>query len=445
MILLSWAFPRRRFFALRFVVTGAAAMFSLRMGATGETFEREFSFQRATAKAENLVDPSQKYSDLKTFGFEEINRSTLQQSELGVGNAKPFRFSIAVPEGNYAVAITGAGHASSEQIPLTIRSESRRLMVESWSPESSGETRTFNVNVRNASLPPPPQNAPGRSQVSLNEREINSFTWDNKLTLEFSGSSVFVSKILVRAISCPTIFLAGDSTVTDQPTEPAASWGQMLPRFMTATVAVANHAESGETLKSFLYEMRLSKVLSQLAPGDYVFIEFGHNDEKKQWPVNYVDANTTYKAYLRTYIAEVRLRGATPVLVTPIQRRTFDEHGKIKNTHGEYPDAVRQVAAEESITLVDLDRASTTFYEALGPEDAPRAFNNGGKDATHHNNYGAYELAKCVAQQISASPLPLAAAVTADAKGFNPSHPDDVNRFALPASADRSQAAIRGN
>src|SRR5690606_28534774 len=116
---------------------------------------------------------------------------------------------------------------------------------------------------------------------------------------------------------------------------------------------------------------RFAKVLSQLRPGDWVFLQFGHNDQKQQWPQTYVEARTTYRAYLRTYIAEIRLRGATPVLVTSMQRRTFDAHGRIRNTHGEYPQVVRELAAEEKLTLVDLDRMSVAFYEALGPEQAP--------------------------------------------------------------------------
>jgi len=108
------------------------------------------------------------------------------------------------------------------------------------------------------------------------------------------------------------VFLAGDSTVTDQPGDPGNSWGQMLPRFFGPGVAIANRAESGETLKSFITGLRLDKVLSQIERGDYLFIQFGHNDQKQQWPQTYVNAFTTYKTYLKAYIAEARLRGARP-------------------------------------------------------------------------------------------------------------------------------------
>jgi lysophospholipase L1-like esterase len=198
-------------------------------------------------------------------------------------------------------------------------------------------------------------------------------------------------------------------------------------------------------MKSFLSGLRLAKILSHIKSGDYLFIQFGHNDEKKNWPQTYVDAHTTYQAYLRVFIAEARLRGATPVLVTSMQRRTFDEHGKIRNTHGDYPAAVRAVASEEHVALIDLDRMSTAFYEALGPDRAPLAFNQHGKDATHHDNYGAYELAKCVVQGIRDTQLPLAALVADDFTGFDPSHPDSPDTFQLPASLAQHPIELRGN
>jgi hypothetical protein len=145
------------------------------------------------------------------------------------------------------------------------------------------------------------------------------------------------------------------------------------------------------------------------------------------------------------FIAEANLRGVTPVLVTSMQRRNFDEQSRIKNTHGDYPQAVRDVAREENIALIDLERMSVAFYEALGPERAPLAFSNGGKDPTHHNNYGAYELAKCVIQGIRDAKLPLATSIIDDFPRFNPAYPDSPDTFNLPASPARSELAPRGN
>ena len=128
-----------------------------------------------------------------------------------------------------------------------------------------------------------------------------------------------------------------------------------------------------------------------------------------------------------------------------MQRRNFDAQGKIRNSHGDYPQAVRDVAAEEKVALIDLDRMSCAFYEALGPERAPLAFSAGGKDITHHDNYGAYELAKCIIQGIRDAQLPLAAAIASDFTGFDPAHPDAPESFVLPASPQRSDVVPRGN
>jgi lysophospholipase L1-like esterase len=356
---------------------------------------------------------------------------------------QPWFFSVAAPEGSYRVTVTlGDARSGSDN---TIKAESRQLMLEHVTTRP-GEftTHSFLVNVRTPRVPPPEKNAPGGSAVLLNEREAGLLRWDDKLTLEFNGPAPRVSALAIEQVDVPVVYLAGDSTVTDQGYEPGASWGQMLPRFL-AGVAVANHAESGETMKSFLSGLRLAKILSQIKAGDWLFIQFGHNDEKRQWPQTYVEAHTTYKAYLKAFIAEARLRGATPVLVTPMQRRNFDEHGKIKNTHGDYPEAMREVAAEEKVALIDLERMSVAFYETLGPARAPLAFSAGGQDATHHNNYGAYELAKCVVQGIRDAGLPLAQFITGDFEGFDPARPDAPETFALPASPLRSNLAPRGN
>lgn len=359
-------------------------------------------------------------------------------------SGKPFYFSVAVPEGNWRVTVTFGDPAVASV--NTVKAESRRLVVERLAT-APGEfaTRSFIVNVRNRALPPPLKNAPGGSAVLTNDREEGSFTWDDKLTLEFNGGAPRVRTIALAPADVPTIYLLGDSTVTDQRWEDGASWGQMLPRFFGPDAAVANHAESGETLKSFVTGLRLAKVLSHLRAGDWVLIQFGHNDQKQQWPQTYVEASTTYKAWLRTFIAEIRLRGATPVLVTSPQRRNFDAQGRILNTHGGYPQAVREVAAEEQLALVDLEAASRALYEALGPELSPRLFANGRKDATHHNNLGAYLLAKCVVESLRDAKVHLAQHFVADLQPFDPTHPVNPDDFKLPASPLRSTIVPRGN
>jgi lysophospholipase L1-like esterase len=311
-------------------------------------------------------------------------------------------------------------------------------------PAGKTSTATFVVNVRNFKIPPPPKNAPGGDQVRLNDREQGVLHWDDKLTLEFDGKPCLSALDIRKMDDVPTVFIAGDSTVTDQPREPTTSWGQMLPVFFKPDVAIANHAESGETLKSFITGLRLDKILSQIRKGDYLFMQFGHNDQKESWPQTYVEPFTTYKQYLKVFIAEARRRGAIPVLVTPMQRRNFDG-GKIRNTLGDFPEAVRQTAAEEHVALIDLNKMSVAFYEALGPAKAPLAF-SGGTDVTHHSAYGAYELARCVVEGIRANKLDLARFLKDDYQTFDPAHPDSPETFNIPPSpGGRSTTPPRGN
>ncbi len=417
--------------AITFALSSACAL----AGSSPATSWKFVFTPRPEVSRATLVLAADNFSEARGYGFDLGTRPT--------DDGKPFFYSVVAPEGNYRVHVTFGDRQSASD--NTVKAETRQLMIEHVATKA-GEfvTRDFIVNVRNSQVPPPEKNAPGGSAVALNDREKNLLRWDDKLTLEFNGASPKIVALGIDRMDVPTVFLAGDSTVTDQGYEPAASWGQMLPRFLTG-VAVANHAESGETMKSFISGLRLAKLLSQVKAGDYLFIQFGHNDEKKNWPQTYVEAHTTYKAYLKVFIAEARLRGVTPVLVTPMQRRTFDSAGKIRNTHGDYPQAVREVAADEKVALIDLDRMSVAFYEALGPKESPLAFSAGGHDLTHHDNYGAYELAKCVVQGLREANLPLAKSIVADFTTFDPAHPDSPESFKLPASPMHSDIAPRGN
>lgn len=422
--------------AFLFPLFAIALLTDLR-AASAENGVRRFSFDPETSdKSAIAVTSTDIYTDQRGYGFD--------LGTMPTKNENPFFFSVAVPEGTYRVTIRfGARNESSSN---TVKAECRQLMLEQIET-TPGQfvSRDFIVNVRDASLPPPPKNAPGGSSVVLNERETGILRWDHKLTLEFNGTHPHIAAItVVPAPEIPTIFLAGDSTVTDQPQEPAASWGQMLPRFLSG-VAIANHAESGETMKSFLTELRLAKILSQIKTGDYLFIQFAHNDEKRQWPQTYVEAHTTYRAYLRVFIAEAKTHGATPVLVTSMQRRTFDAAGEIKNTHGDYPEVMREVAREENVPLIDLEKMSVAFYEALGPEKARLAFNGGGKDATHQDDYGAYELAKCVVNGIRDAHLPLTKNIVADFPAFDPAHPDAPESFIFAKTPGHTDIILRGN
>lgn len=344
---------------------------------------------------------------------------------------KPFFFSIALPEGSYRVTVKlgGAQHSTT-----TVWAEARRLMLEKVAVKANGSvTRKFDVNVRVPIIA-----GDASHTVRLKPREVGNLDWDAKLTLEFNGDHPSFRELRIEPIHEATIYLAGDSTVVDQDVEPWAAWGQMLPRFFRPGVVIANHAESGETTRSFVTEQRLAKVMSLIQPGDYLLIQFAHNDQKPN-AVSLED----YKKLLIDYIAQTRTKGATPVLVTSMNRRTFDAEGKITNSLAGYPDAMREVAAQQHVALIDLNAMSKTLFEALGPEGTLRAFmhypansfpnqTEAINDDTHFNGYGAYELARCVVHGIRQAKLPLRKYLAKDVADFNPATPDPVDTFSLP-------------
>jgi lysophospholipase L1-like esterase len=183
----------------------------------------------------------------------------------------------------------------------------------------------------------------------------------------------------------------------------------MLPRFFKPErVVVSNHAESGESLASFLGERRMDKLLTTLRAGDVLLIQFGHNDMKQTG-----DDAGPYKNYtrlLKQYVATARERGAIPVLVTPMHRITFDDSGKVTESLGDYPAAMRRVAKNEGVLLIDLNAMSREYYEAVGPEPIKAAF----VDDTHSNETAAYEFSRFIAAEIGRSDFPIAGEVVDD-------------------------------
>ena len=273
----------------------------------------------------------------------------------------------------------------------------------------------------------------GQVQLKDRERQAERAAWDDKLTLEFNNARPCVCALeITRADDVPTVYLLGDSTVCDQPLEPWNSWGQMLPRFLKPEVAVANHAESGESIRSSLGARRLEKVYSLMKPGDYVFAQFGHNDMKSTAP----NAVQTYKSDLKTFVANVRQRGGTAVLVTSVERR----NGVNGNTLGQYPETVRQVAQEDKVAMIDLHAMSKVLYAALGA-NIDKAF----QDGTHHNNYGSYLLAKCVVAGIRQNKMDLAKYIVDDFQGFDPGKPDPIESFSIPPSPMNTVTKPEGN
>lgn len=369
------------------------------------------------------VSVTNRYSPEAGYGFESPIR--LSAGKDFVSNPQPFSFSAKLPEGNYAVTVALGGAAASK---MTIKAEARRLVLERVKV-APGETvtRTFTVNVRC------PEFASG-GRVRLKQRELDTemVSWDDKLTLEFLGDNPSLRALELSPTNVPTIFVTGDSTVCDQPREPWNSWGQMLPRFFGPGVAVANYAQSGESIKSSLSAKRFDKVFSLMKTNDWLLVQFGHNDMKDKA----TNALAVYKSNLKKIVAQTRERGAMPVLVTSMERK----NGIEQDTLAGYPQTGRDVAQEDGVVLIDLHAMSKVFYRALGPHLA-KAF----QDGTHHNNYGSYELARCVVEGIRANVPALAKYLAIDAGRFDPAHPDDPEQFKMAVSTATDTKKPDGN
>jgi lysophospholipase L1-like esterase len=412
----------------RFCATAAIAA-ALGTCAWAQRVERtEYAFDFVNKKCADgviSVTPNSQFADSIGYGYD------LQPAWDGRSNT-PFYFSVNVPDGNYRVTVT-LGSKRKAGV-TTVRGESRRLFVESEATDKGKTvTRSFIVNKRNLWIN-------DKEKVKIKDREKSKLNWDDKLTLEFNGDAPCVTALKIERVEqVPTVFLCGNSTVVDQENEPWASWGQMITRFMDDEVAIANYAESGETADGFIARGRLKKLLTVMKPGDYIFMEFGHNDQKQDGRVAGAGAFYSFQHQLKIFIDEARKRGAQPVLVTPTMRRHF-ENGENTATHKDYPEAIHFVAEREGLPVIDLQAMTKVFYEALGEEDSKHAFVHypagtypgqavAFEDNTHFNPYGAYQISKLVLLGIQQSGLPLAEHINADFTGYDPAHPDSFATF----------------
>ena len=402
----------------------SSLVLAARLAAAGQ-MDFKFNFGAGKSAPDAIqISPANLYSPALGYGFEP--GANLDAQPQSISSTNPFYFSVRLPEGNYRVTAT-LGDKTGESI-TTVKAELRRLMLEKirTTPAQLAE-RTFIVNLRTPMISE-------SNHVHLKAREQTSeiWDWDDKLTLEFNGTRPCVTGLRIEKAEVPTVFLIGDSTVCDQPAEPWNSWGQMLPRFFKPEIAVANHAESGETVADSLRAQRFEKIFSLMKPGDYLFVQFGHNDQKSKA----ANALEVYQSDLKTVLERTRKLGGTPVLVTSMERKGGLDH----DTLAGYPDAVRAVAKAEGCALIDLQAMSRVFYRALG-DDLGQAF----QDGTHHNNYGSYELAKCVVAGIKQARLPLAKSIADDFGDFDPAKPDPVAAFEMPPSPMVSREKPLGN
>lgn len=360
---------------------------------------------------------------------------------------KPFNFSVAVPDGNYRVTVTIGDKKKIGQ--TAVRAESRRHYVDMVTTKKGKyETVSFVVNKHSPVIK-------GDVRVKLKPREVDYKNWDDSLSLSFCGLNPAIQRIKIEPImDVATVFLCGNSTVVDQENEPWASWGQMITRWFGPQVSIANYAESGLSCTSFLAQLRLDKILSQLKKGDFVIVEFGHNDEKEKKAGD--GAWYSYSRNLKIFVDRVKEAGGNIIFCTPTARRSFDNNGHIINTHGDYPAAMKAVAARENVPVIDLTQMSTTFYEALGVEGSKKSlvhypantFPNQDKplaDNTHFNPFGAWEIAKMVVMGLKQIHSPLADYLRPEWQDFNPAQPDDPDAFVWQMSSGSNLTKPDGN
>ncbi|MDN3496967.1 fibronectin type III domain-containing protein [Planococcus sp. APC 4015] len=253
---------------------------------------------------------------------------------------------------------------------------------------------------------------------------------DGTLTMQITGTATALNALTItrQADRTPgtltTAYLTGDSTVQtyDPGYAPQAGWGQMIGRFLAPDVVVANNAIGGRSSKNFITQGRLDEVLRAIRPGDYLFVQFGHNDATQGVDDRYASP-ADYKEYLRVYVEGARQRGATPIIVTPVSRRSFDAAtGQFNVSFPEYVAKATELAVEEDVLLVDLSASSRAYLNEIGPEAAKAVFLHvdpgvfpgrpaGTIDDTHFQDYGAIQMARLIAQDVAELDDPLAAKV----------------------------------
>lgn len=341
-----------------------------------------------------------------------------------------YHYETKCGEGNWTVSLTfGDDEVATEN---WVKAEGRRLMLDKVVTKPGEKTtRLFTVNTRNTSLS-------DGTEVMMSSSEKRHERWDDKLTIDVftkdgtgKPSSIdgeetlakFDFKIITPKEPPITVFLAGDSTVCCYNTEPYGTWGQMLPAFFDETVAIANHAECGRSLISFKREHRDEKVIELAKPGDWLFIQFGHNDQKEK--VDFEERMKRYNERLSALIDAFRAKGGEVVLVSPMERRRFDEESKPFHTLSEYDEAMAAMAKRKHCAYINLNKISFELYTTLGEEGSKALFGMRKElDNTHHSTYGGYELARAVVEEIKTKVPTLARRLRPGIAPWSPTSPD---------------------
>lgn len=428
---------------------------ALSLTAQAQVFRFDFGSGEA-AEGYVPVTAGTLYSEAAGYGFEPGAAVTDVVRKKGdpltrdfVTAPDPFLFSVKVPEGNYKVTLTLGDRTGTSA--TTVKSEVRRLMLEECTT-GKGETRqvSFNVNVRT------PQLSKGNG-IKLNSRELDyetgrvkTRTWDDRLTLQFYGGAPAVCAVEIEpaAENVVTVFIIGDSTVTDQAS--GGTWGQYLPRWFDGRVVVSNHAESGMTIKGFRFGRRWDKIMESARPGDYLLIQLGTNDEKSRghdpmwdaddhagdWVRTHADPEKDYVWGLATMALEAKRHGMIPVIVSPMTK--IDRNAaKATELMTPYGINARRGAELGECAYIDLWGMSRDIVEALG-KDALAAYSDG----THTDNYGAYLFSLCIVKGIRENGLGLQEFLLPDTPWFDPKAPAPALKdFSCPVEPRRRPQA----
>lgn len=297
---------------------------------------------------------------------------------------EPLCIKMPVPNGNYEARVTIKAH---EDTVFSILSQSRRFMAQNVEIKDGCEKDiVFNLNV-----------------CDVHKRDCDYYEVKEAQIYILCDGNI-TATAAVSPVDVPTVYIAGDSTVTDQPAEYPYSpkstfcgWGQMFPQFLKTGIAVSNHAQSGSTTQDFK-DINWTAFKDKIREGDYLIVEFGHNDQK----VAELDAAGGYADNLRYYVNYVRERGATPILCSPINRIIFQEDGTLLNLLGEYRNAVKSVAEEMNVPFIDLWSRTTEYFETAGPVKSWGFFwgNGTDRDYTHTNDIGGNVIARFVCQEM---------------------------------------------
>lgn len=246
---------------------------------------------------------------------------------------------------------------------------------------------------------------------------VGDLDGDSKVTSK--DASILKSYILGKITTFPvqqttypnTVYIAGDSTVmTYKASEaPQGGWGQFIANYFTSDLKFVNRAIGGRSSKSFVEDGRLDEILKVIKPDDYLFIQFGHNDAMVNNPDRYTAPYTTYKEYLKKYIDGARDKKAIPVLITPVGRLNY-VNNTFKNDFPDYCTAMKQVASENNVALIDLMTKSLNYYTSIGYDNTYKLFmvSSNGTDYTHFTTTGATQIARLVAEGVKENKLPIA-------------------------------------